>query len=171
MCGDGQSRPHLQYLLTRLSQHLLVTGEECPVLARVTGPDRHCWRQSHCLSLLLHTLRWLPRPKLLLKHVRITRQSVCDIISSYSLSHRWSRTDQWWTQFHYTAWPDHGVPDNVMSVISFIRHIGKTLPRLPRTATAGPLQCRCRSHRHFHCSGYDDAADEDWGHSQCLPVC
>ena len=31
-------------------------------------------------------------------------------------------------QFHYTAWPDHGVPDNVMSVISFIRHVRKLYP-------------------------------------------
>ena len=32
------------------------------------------------------------------------------------------------TQFHYTAWPDHGVPDNVMSIISFVRHIRKRFP-------------------------------------------
>ena len=32
------------------------------------------------------------------------------------------------TQFHYTAWSDHGVPDNVMSVISFIRHVRKLYP-------------------------------------------
>ena len=32
------------------------------------------------------------------------------------------------TQFHYTAWPDHGVPDNVMSIISFIRHVRKLFP-------------------------------------------
>ncbi|CAI8039978.1 Receptor-type tyrosine-protein phosphatase zeta, partial [Geodia barretti] len=32
------------------------------------------------------------------------------------------------TQFHYTAWPDHGVPDNVMSVIRFIRHVRKLFP-------------------------------------------
>ena len=32
------------------------------------------------------------------------------------------------THFHYTAWPDHGVPDNAMSVISFIRHVRKLFP-------------------------------------------
>ena len=32
------------------------------------------------------------------------------------------------TQLHYTAWPDHGVPDNVMSLIGFIRHIRKVHP-------------------------------------------
>ena len=34
------------------------------------------------------------------------------------------------THFHYTAWPDHGVPDNVMSIISFIRHVRKSFPVL-----------------------------------------
>ena len=32
------------------------------------------------------------------------------------------------TQFHYTAWPDHSVPDNVMSIISFICHVRKLFP-------------------------------------------
>ena len=32
------------------------------------------------------------------------------------------------TQFHYTAWLDHGVPDNLMSVIRFIRHVRKLFP-------------------------------------------
>ncbi|CAI8015245.1 Receptor-type tyrosine-protein phosphatase alpha [Geodia barretti] len=32
------------------------------------------------------------------------------------------------TQFHYTAWPDHGVPDNVMAVIRFICHVRKLFP-------------------------------------------
>ena len=32
------------------------------------------------------------------------------------------------TQFHYTAWPDHGVPENAMSLISFIRYVRKMFP-------------------------------------------
>ena len=32
------------------------------------------------------------------------------------------------TQLQYTAWPDHGVPDNVMSLIAFIHHIRKLHP-------------------------------------------
>ena len=32
------------------------------------------------------------------------------------------------TQLHYTGWPDHGVPDNVMSIISFIRQVRKLFP-------------------------------------------
>ena len=29
---------------------------------------------------------------------------------------------------HYTAWPDHGVPQNAMSVISFIRRVRREHP-------------------------------------------
>ena len=32
------------------------------------------------------------------------------------------------SHLHYTAWPDHGVPDNVMSLIAFIRHVRKLHP-------------------------------------------
>ena len=32
------------------------------------------------------------------------------------------------THMHYTAWPDHGVPCNAMSVISFIRRVRKEHP-------------------------------------------
>ena len=32
------------------------------------------------------------------------------------------------THLHFTGWPDHGVPDNVMSLISFIRHVRSLHP-------------------------------------------
>ena len=32
------------------------------------------------------------------------------------------------THMHYTAWPDHGVPENAMSVISFIRRVRREHP-------------------------------------------
>ena len=32
------------------------------------------------------------------------------------------------TQFHYTAWPDHGVPSNAFSMIKFIRRVRKSHP-------------------------------------------
>ena len=32
------------------------------------------------------------------------------------------------THLHYTAWPDHGVPRNTMSVISFIHRVRKLHP-------------------------------------------
>ena len=43
------------------------------------------------------------------------------------------------TQLHYTAWPDHGVPNNVMSVIRFIRHVRKLFPSSQDT----PLLVHC----------------------------
>ena len=45
------------------------------------------------------------------------------------------------TQFHYTAWPDHGVPDNVMSIISFIRHVRKLFPT--SVDQPGPVLVHC----------------------------
>ena len=161
MCGDGQSKPHLQYL-TRPVSTPLVTGEECPVLARVTGPDRHCWRQSHCLSLLP------PHPTLTTtsanssSNTYVSPDRVCVILSvaTHCLTGGVGQTsDSDSVPLHCLARSRSSRQCHVCH--QFHSSHQKTLPRLPRTATAGPLQCRCRSHRHFHCSGYDDAADED----------
>ena len=32
------------------------------------------------------------------------------------------------TQYHYLAWPDHGVPANAISMINFIKRVRKTHP-------------------------------------------
>jgi hypothetical protein len=32
------------------------------------------------------------------------------------------------TQFHYLAWPDHGVPNNAISMINFIKRVRKAHP-------------------------------------------
>ena len=32
------------------------------------------------------------------------------------------------TQYHYLAWPDHGVPANAISMINFIKQVRKTHP-------------------------------------------
>ena len=42
------------------------------------------------------------------------------------------------TQFHYIAWPDHGVPDNVMSII---RHVRKLFPT--SVDQPGPVLVHC----------------------------
>ena len=44
------------------------------------------------------------------------------------------------TQFHFTAWPDHGVPENVTSILAFHRTIKKQF-KIHR----GPLLVHCRS--------------------------
>ena len=32
------------------------------------------------------------------------------------------------TQFHFVAWPDHGVPDNCAIMLNFVRHVRKLHP-------------------------------------------
>ena len=32
------------------------------------------------------------------------------------------------TQYHYLAWPDHGVPSNAIAMINFIKRVRKTHP-------------------------------------------
>ena len=53
------------------------------------------------------------------------------------------------TQFHFTAWPDHGVPEGTQSMLEFVRRVRSAV--LP---AHGPLiiHCRCLilSHTHTH---------------------
>ena len=41
--------------------------------------------------------------------------------------------------FHYTAWPDHGVPTHPTSMLSFIRHAMSYEPTPPK----GPIVVHC----------------------------
>ena len=43
------------------------------------------------------------------------------------------------TQFHFTSWPDHGVPDSTSSMLEFVRRIRSTV--LPED---GPIIIHCR---------------------------
>ena len=62
-------------------------------------------------------------------------------IKLYSLIPQTSEPEQEWMVTHmlYTAWPDHGVPRNAMSLISFIRRVRKEHP----TSLATPLLVHC----------------------------
>ncbi|XP_031554998.1 receptor-type tyrosine-protein phosphatase F-like isoform X2 [Actinia tenebrosa] len=42
------------------------------------------------------------------------------------------------TQYHYTAWPDHGVPSHATSLLAFIRRVRALLPSNP-----GPVVVHC----------------------------
>lgn len=43
--------------------------------------------------------------------------------------------------FHYTVWPDHGVPETTQSLIQFVRTVRDYINRTPDT---GPTVVHCR---------------------------
>lgn len=43
--------------------------------------------------------------------------------------------------FHYTVWPDHGVPETTQSLIQFVRTVRDYINRTPG---AGPAVVHCR---------------------------
>ena len=42
-------------------------------------------------------------------------------------------------QFHYTSWPDFGVPEHPSPIITFMRRIAQSKPK-----QAGPVVVHCR---------------------------
>ena len=48
---------------------------------------------------------------------------------------------RWWSTESDSVSPDHGVPDNVMSIISFIRHVRKLFPT--SVDQPGPVLVHC----------------------------
>ena len=44
------------------------------------------------------------------------------------------------TQFHFTGWPDHGVPENTESMLQFVRRVRSDI-----VPSHGPLIIHCRS--------------------------
>ena len=43
-------------------------------------------------------------------------------------------------QYHYTNWPDHGIPENPLPILSFVRKSAAANPE-----GAGPIVVHCRS--------------------------
>ena len=50
------------------------------------------------------------------------------------------------TQYHFTAWPDHGVPDYATAVLAFHRRLRGT-----HHPSIGPMLIHCRLVKH-HCT-------------------
>ena len=42
--------------------------------------------------------------------------------------------------FHFTSWPDHGVPSFSNAILSFVRHVKNV-----KSADSGPIVVHCRS--------------------------
>ena len=68
--------------------------------------------------------------KFRVKRVSQTNMYESILLEIYSLTQQLKKREKALkvTQFHYTAWPDHGVPENAMSLISFIRCVRKQFP-------------------------------------------
>lgn len=55
-------------------------------------------------------------------------------IRSFGIKMQNSPEERMVTQYHYTAWPDHGVPSSVTSVLNFVRRASAANP-----PDAGPM--------------------------------
>ena len=72
------------------------------------------------------------------------------------------------THMFYTAWPDHGVPYNTMSLVSFIRRVRDQHP----ASSTAPLLVHCSAgggkDGDFSPPGHGHPADEERGNSECV---
>ena len=59
---------------------------------------------------------------------------------SFSLQFNNSKEERIVTQYHYTVWPDHGVPEYPTSLLHFVRKIMAVNPE-----NSGPMVVHCRS--------------------------
>ena len=68
-------------------------------------------------------------------YVAFRSSDVCAHVQRYDVSGECRQV----TQYHFTAWPDHGVPRNTESVLAFVRRVrSATLP------SDGPIITHCR---------------------------
>ncbi len=59
-------------------------------------------------------------------------------VRTFSVQKKDSKEERILTQFHYTVWPDHGVPDNPTPLLHFVRKVTSTNP-----TNAGPIVVHC----------------------------
>ena len=59
-------------------------------------------------------------------------------VRTFSIQKEESKEERIVTQYHYTVWPDHGVPDNPTPLLHFVRKVTSSNP-----TNAGPIVVHC----------------------------
>lgn len=76
-------------------------------------------------------------------HIRIQLQEELSLtdytIRTFSLQHKVSADERTVKQFHFTSWPDFGVPEHPTTLLRFIHKVSRENPK-----TAGPIIVHCR---------------------------
>ena len=67
-------------------------------------------------------------------------------IRTFSLQMDGSKEERIVKQFHYTVWPDHGVPEYPTPLLQFVRKVAASSPM-----NAGPIVVHCRLATHPSC--------------------
>ena len=60
-------------------------------------------------------------------------------VRTFSLQKEGSQEERIVRQFHFTVWPDHGVPDSPTPLLQFVRKVTSSNP-----VNAGPMVVHCR---------------------------
>ena len=140
MCGNGQSESHCVHNTNKYN-YLKSFQKKClqywpeSLHETVTHGDMLNVIFSSATSFAEYEVR-----KFKVKSVRMKYQNDCILLAHFLIQLLESgKKSLKVTQFYYTAWPDHGVPENVMSLISFIRYVRKLCP----TSLEHPLLVHC----------------------------
>ena len=106
--------------------YFLITYFRVPRCFRATSKRRLCALAS----------RWLNSASV----VRfVTKPLPLQLISTSALQGTDTRRIR---QFHYTVWPDHGVPETAETLVKFIRYVRRTIDR--EAKHTGPTVVHCR---------------------------
>ena len=74
--------------------------------------------------------------------IRVHLQEVLSLadytIRTFSLQREGSKEERIITQYHYTVWPDHGVPEHPTPLLHFVRKVTSSNP-----TNAGPIMVHC----------------------------
>ena len=63
----------------------------------------------------------------------------CRILNVYFFQHSDTDSERMVYQYHYTAWPDHGVPLHALPLVTFVRNSAAANP-----PSGAPIVVHCR---------------------------